>query len=115
MKNRIIIGIFLAVMVFAMADAGAYATEIAETPDVYPQTFIATKVEWVSEETQLVTIESVTGFVYQFYSDAGDWTPGDLVACIMDRNGTPEITDDVVIDANYSGIAEWFVEIYPNY
>lgn len=116
MKDRIIIGIFLAVLVFVFADAEAYATENARSTDgLYPQTFIVVEVEPVATaETQLVTIETVTGFLYQFYSDAGDWIPGDLCACILDDNGTPEITDDIILGANYSGIAEWFVEIYPN-
>ena len=116
MKNRIILGIFLAVMAFTIADAGAYAEEpVDRTEGLYPQTFIVTAVTpEAPTETQLVTIETVTGFMYEFYSDAGDWMPGDLCACIMDDNGTPEIIDDMVIDANYSGIAEWFVGIYPN-
>ena len=116
MKNRIVLGIFIAVMVFAMADAEAYAEGIVDrTEGLYPQTFIVTDVTpEAPTETQLVTIKTVTGFVYQFESDAGDWMPGDLCACIMDDNGTPEIIDDMVIDANYSGIAEWFVGIYPN-
>lgn len=113
MKDKLVIAVFLAVLVFAFADAEAYARE--NVGRMYPQTFIVTEVSPESPaETQLVTIETVTGFVYQFSSDAGDWMPGDLCSCILDDNGTPEIFDDIILDANYAGIAEWFVEIYPN-
>lgn len=114
MNVKLLAGIFLASALILSPLKGISSEATApESEAFYPQTFIVTEVA-ESGESQLVTIETVTGFLYQFESDAGDWTPGDLCACIMNDNGTPEITDDIVIDARYSGITEWFVEIYPN-
>lgn len=113
MKLNILLGIFLGILMLGVS-AEATTPEI-NTEGLYPQTFIVIEATDPDPEgIQTVTIETVTGFLYQFESDAGDWMAGDLCACIMDRNGTPEIYDDAVVDANYSGIAEWFVEIYTN-
>lgn len=113
MKLNILLWIFIGVLMLGMSTAEATTTEINE--GFYPQTFIVVEASDPDPEgIQTVTIETVTGFLYQFESDAGDWMAGDLCACIMNDNGTTEIYDDTVVDANYSGIAEWFVEIYPN-
>ena len=113
--KRVLPGIFISIILILILATGAYAEEHYATEGLYPQTYIVTE---VSEETDngfyLVTVESCTGFLYQFYSEDEDWLPGDLVACIMSDNGTENITDDEILSTRYAGIAEWFMEIYPN-
>ena len=54
----------------------------------------------------VVTMETATGYVYEM-TGAEDYETGDLVALIMDDNGTPnDITDDIIITARYSGFTK---------
>lgn len=64
---------------------------------IYPTTMIVTDVSG-----DLVTMETATGFVYQF-TGAEDYSENDLVSCIMFSNGTTNITDDIILAARYSG------------
>ena len=66
---------------------------------IYPTTMVVTDVDYA---TDIVTIETSTGFVYQF-EGAEDYTEGDLVSCIMYNNKTTNITDDVILTVRYSG------------
>lgn len=78
---------------------------------VYSQTYIITNVDYNSD---IVEIQDCNGFTYEFYGTE-DYCEGDLVSCIMWTNNTNEIFDDEIISVRYSGIAEWYIEIYPNY
>ncbi len=50
-----------------------------------------------------VTFETASGMLYSI-TECEDWEPGDLIACTMDDNGTPEdVTDDVITEYRYSG------------
>lgn len=64
---------------------------------IYPATMQVTDVT-----NDLVTMETATGFVYQF-EGVEDYTKGDLVSCIMFSNGTADITDDMILSVRYSG------------
>lgn len=113
--KRVLPGIFISIILILILATGAYAKGHLVPEGLYPQTYIVTE---VSEEPNngfyLVTVESCTGFLYQFYSEDGDWATGDLCSCIMSNNGTENITDDEILSTRYAGIAEWFMEIYPN-
>lgn len=64
---------------------------------IYPTTMQVTDIS-----SDVVTLETATGFVYQF-TGAEDYCENDLVSCIMFSNGTTNITDDIILTARYSG------------
>ena len=66
---------------------------------IYPATMQVTDIDYNND---VVTIETATGFTYEFYG-AEDYTKGDLVSCIMFSNGTADITDDMILSVRYSG------------
>lgn len=66
---------------------------------IYPTTMQVTDIDYNND---IVTIETATGFVYQF-SGTEDYCENDLVSCIMFSNGTADITDDVIMTVRYSG------------
>lgn len=74
---------------------------ITSTSTTYPTTLIVTDVNEYE-----VTAETATGIKYHFEAD--DYEVGDLVACIMDDNNTPDIHDDTIIKARYTGYCELF-------
>ena len=73
------------------------ATAIISSGFLYPTTMVITEIE-----NDVVTLETATGFVYQF-EGAEDYAVKDMVSLIMFTNGTPEIMDDVILSARYSG------------
>lgn len=75
----------------------AAAAAIAATTTFYPATMEITNISG-----DVVTMETATGYIYEMIG-AEDYFPGDLVALIMDDNGTPEIDDDKIISARYAG------------
>lgn len=66
---------------------------------IYPATMQVTDIDYNND---VVTIETATGFVYQF-TGTEDYSENDLVSCIMFSNGTTDITDDVILTVRYSG------------
>ena len=75
----------------------ATAAAITVTSTFYPATMEITNISG-----DVVTMETSTGHVYEM-TGAEDYMTGDLVALIMDDNGTPEVTDDKIISARYAG------------
>ena len=68
-------------------------------PKVYP---MAVTVVDISEALDTVTVEDSNKNLWQFHG-VEDYMVGDVVACIVDTNGTPEIKDDVIIQTRYNG------------
>lgn len=66
---------------------------------IYPTTMQVTDIDYNND---VVTVETATGFVYQF-EGTEDYTEVDLVSCIMFSNGTADITDDMILSVRYSG------------
>lgn len=57
----------------------------------------------VDRPSDTVTFETAGGMLYSI-TECEDWEPGDLIACTMDDNGTPEdVTDDAIAEYRYSG------------
>ena len=72
--------------------------------DLYPMTGVVTH---VSRSTDTVTIQDSNSNLWQF-TGAEDWHKGDIASCLMDNNKTPEISDDIIIKAEYNGtVAGW--------
>lgn len=66
---------------------------------IYPKSGTVIAVN-LAEDT--VTFTDQRGDVWSFYG-AEDWMEGDRIAVIMDDNGTPGISDDLVLAARYEG------------
>jgi presenilin-like A22 family membrane protease len=71
---------------------------------IYPATMVITSVDY---ESDTVSATTATGYIYEFYGTE-DWYVGDLAGMIMDDNGTPEITDDKILQVRYVGYTELF-------
>lgn len=74
-------------------------SDTVNVSDLYPRYTIVTAIDY---ESDLVTVCDGTGNLWQFYG-AEDWQIDDICICIMRGNSTPEIYDDEIIAANYSG------------
>lgn len=72
---------------------------IDSTKELYPITAVITSVD---TETNIVTMETATGHIYEFYG-CEDYEVSDLVSCIMNDNRTENVSDDIIIDVRYSG------------
>lgn len=50
-----------------------------------------------------ITITMQNGNQFSFLSEDGDWEVGEIVSAIFADNGTPNVSDDVIISCRYSG------------
>lgn len=58
-----------------------------------------------------ITTTCGNGNTFTFYSDAEDWSCGDLCSLIVFDNGTEAVNDDIVLSVRYGGSVELFEEI----
>jgi len=86
-----VIALFALVITFSTACA-----------EIYPQTFIVSATD--TTQDALVLIDG-TGNEWVWYG-IEDYEVGDIVAAIMDDNGTEIIYDDAIITMRYTGYAE---------
>lgn len=79
--------------------------QLSNVNGLYPLTGIVTEIEYdVEPEVDLITITCANGNMFSWYADSSDcWELYDLASCIMYANGTPYVTDDEVILAQYAG------------
>ena len=56
-----------------------------------------------SPEGYLITITMQNGNQFAFLSEDGDWEIGEIVSAIFADNGTPNVSDDVILSYRYSG------------
>lgn len=77
------------------------------TAELYPMT---AKVVEVDYDTDTVTVETFTGFLFAF-EGCEDWAIGDCASLIMDDNGTEKIFDDEIVMAQYGGweLVNWYL------
>jgi hypothetical protein len=59
----------------------------------------------IDRESDLVTFTDYAGHSFSFYG-VEDWDIGDLVAAVMDDNGTEIVTDDIIVDVRYERLPE---------
>ena len=52
-------------------------------------------------------IVTATGHIFEM-KGTEDYMIGDYVSLVMDDNGTPGITDDIIVSAQYSGWTDLF-------
>ena len=62
---------------------------------------VATVTE-VNYDTDTVICIDAAGNLWEF-TETDDWQVGDLVALLMDNNGTSNIYDDIILHAYYGG------------
>lgn len=89
---------FVAILIALIASAG-----------IYPATGTVTEVDKASDT---VTFTTTNGHSFSF-SGCEDWASNDLVSALMWDAGTPQVSDDVILSARYSGIAESLPEAFP--
>lgn len=97
MNGMIVLWTLIVAVCFFCLGAGLPRKE--KTPEVYP---MAAVVVDISEALDVVTIKDANENLWQFH-EIEDYMVGDVVACIVDTNGTPEIKDDVIIQTRYNG------------
>lgn len=86
-------------------------TEVRES-SIYPKSMIIIAID---RETDIVTLSTCSGLIYEFYG-VQDYDEGDIVALIMDDNGTEDdVRDDIILAHQYCGWAEKFNEVYAEY
>ena len=88
MKEKLLI--FLAVAVIMTAP-------LTVSADYYPSCGIVTEIEG-----DVVIYTEFNGNMFSFLG-AEDWEMGDIVAVIMDDNGTQIVTDDEIVSVRYCG------------
>ena len=65
----------------------------------------------LDKKNDLVTFSTGSGLLYSFYG-ISDYAEGDIVAAIMDDNGTPDsLLDDEIVSVRYAGWPELFEEM----
>ena len=70
------------------------------TSSTYPLAGVVTTVDRAAD---LVTFRTGSGHLYSL-TGCDDWLPGDVIACTMDDNGTPDdVTDDTITQYRYCG------------
>lgn len=91
---------FTAILIALIASAG-----------IYPVTGTVTEVD---RKSDTVTFTTPNGHMYAL-NGCEDWASNDLVSAVMWNGGTPhDPTDDVILSARYSGIAEDLPEAFPH-
>lgn len=90
---------FAALLIALIASAG-----------IYPVTGTVTEVD---RNADTVTFTTPNGHMYTL-NGCEDWASNDLVSALMYDNGTPQVSDDIILSARYSGIAEDLPEAFPH-
>ena len=92
MKKFIAI-VALFVMIFAFSTACA---------EIYPQTFFVNDIDHAQDMLILIDFNGNEWL----WSGIEDYEKGDIIAAIMEDNGTEIIYDDTIINIRYSGYIE---------
>lgn len=58
-----------------------------------------------------VVLEAANGNLFSMTSEGEDWEKGDIVAVILNDNGTEVVYDDEIVSAKYAGYTELFEDI----
>lgn len=97
----------MVIVVLSLSVTACYADALKNAVDefsshIYPSCGIVVEVNY---EEDYIVIEDFYGNAWIF-EGVEDWIEGDIVAVIMDDNGTEQIEDDIIIDIRYCGTME---------
>lgn len=67
--------------------------------EIRPDTLVVVETDY---STDTLVLETATGMIFE-YEGIEDIFIGDLVSVSFDDNGTPDITDDIILKLEYSG------------
>lgn len=81
---------------------GMSAEPTTGTATHYAKQGIVTEID---TQQDVVTFTDTQGREWSFYG-VEDWQEGDMLACIMDTQGTDIVYDDAILCATYQGYAE---------
>ena len=100
-----------------LASAAVSCTTAPETPPSDPSLVriedlrpVTAKVVELDRETDTVTVETASGFLFAF-EGCSDYCEGDFVSAIMNTNGTSGIQDDYFEMVHYSGYSDYADDI----
>ena len=101
MRNPIpAIAYIVTAAVYIIKTAPATPAPEPPTPSAYP---LAGVVVQVDRNADLVTFRTGSGQLFTL-TGTDDWLTGDVIACTMSDNATPDdITDDIITDYRYCG------------
>lgn len=90
------------VIAWCIVVAFAILMGIVACAETYPQTFV---IESINLEQDCIILMDFNGNEW-IWSDVEDYEKGDIIAAIMEDNGTEIIYDDIIINIRYSGYIE---------
>lgn len=73
---------------------------------LYSQTFMVINIDY---ETDIVEMIDGNGNLWKF-EGTEDYCENDYISCIIYKNNTEEIYDDIILSTRYSGYAELFTQ-----
>lgn len=91
---------FFAVLLPLFISMSAEAT--TDTATHYAKQGVVTAID---TQEDVVTFTDTQGRTWSFYG-VEDWQEDDMLACIMDTQGTDTVYDDVILCTTYQGYAE---------
>ena len=98
MRKTTIVAAYIAAALVACIKSGRIAAPAPSS--TYPAAGVVVTVDRASD---LVTFRTGGGHLYSL-TGCDDWTPGDVIACTMNDNGTPhDVTDDTITQYRYCG------------
>ena len=98
MHKTTLVAAYIAAALAACIHSGQLAAKAPST--AYPLAGVVTTVD---RSADLVTFRTGSGHLYSL-TGCDDWLPGDVIACTMDDNGTPQdVTDDTITQYRYCG------------
>ena len=98
MHKTTLIAAYVAAALVACIKSGRIAAPAPSS--TYPAAGVVVTVDRAAD---LVTFRTGGGHLYSL-TGCDDWTPGDVIACTMNDNSTPDdVTDDVITQYRYSG------------
>lgn len=95
-KNLVCLTVLFFLLFLSSCWSGADAEQAYR---VYPETAAVVELD---ESNDVVTVQSAGGIKWSFLG-CSDYGLGDMVSLLMEANDTPEIADDMVLQARYAG------------
>ncbi len=103
MISKRVLALSLGVFALVLTVSGA---KQRKNDGIYPETVAVVDMKENLGGLYTVTGRTMTGNEFSFYSDSSDWMRRDIVSLILDNNGTPEVEDDQILGAKYSGYGD---------